>query len=233
MQREKVLSSPDQASIEFAAVVSDIAEILSSSCVGEKLEKVKLFCTHTNDEHNIPIFSQTEINIIKKSRSIYDIFDVIRPHWNWRSHHLLPVIIKRVGSKIALEMLKKFEAKIKYNQKLKEINDMFKRWNKPAPPEYCKMIGIIDKDYDEIVLKDCFQIDNYISEALGQFQCIEYNKANSVEFVWLVPIDAIEGLNRKVSHLKEDLKKNLFVSLEIHGVKVFINRIPPAKVSII
>ena len=230
LQEVQVFTSPDQTSIEFGAVVSDIAEVLNSSCVGDKLEKVKLLCTHTTDKYNIPIFSQREINTIKKSKSIFDIFDVIRPHWSWNSHHLLPVIIKRVGSTNALELFKKFEAKIKYNQKLKEINDMFKIWNKPVPPEYCKMIGIVDKDYDEIVLEDCFTIDTYISETLGQFQCVEYNRSDSVEFVWLVPVAAVEGLHEKALHLNEALQKKLFMSLKIDGVIVFDSRIPTLEV---
>jgi len=225
-----MFNSPDETSIEFGAVVSDIAEVLESSCVGNKLEKVKLLCTYTTDKHNIPIFNQKEIYTIKKSRSIFDIFDVIRPHWSWQSHHLLPVIIKRVGSPNALELLNKFEAKIKYNQKLQEINYMFKKWNKPVPAEYCKMIGIVDKDYDEIVLEDCFKIDTYISETLGQFQCVEYNKSDSVEFVWLVPVAAVEGLREKASHLKEALKEKLFMRLEIHGVTIFDSRIPAVEV---
>jgi len=230
LQEVKILSSPDQASIEFGAVVSDIAEELSENCVGNKLEKVKLVCTYTTDKCNIPIFSQKEIRTIKKSQSIFGIFDVIRPHWNWHSHHLLPVIIKRVGSASALDMLRKFEAKIKYIQKLQEIHKMFEKWNKPVPPDYCKMIGIIDKDYDEIVLDDCFKIDTYISETLGQFQCIEYNKSNSVEFVWLVPVDAVEGLCKEASDLKIAFKKKLFQSLKIHEITIFDSRIPNLEV---
>ena len=225
-----MFNSPNQTSIEFGAVVSDIAEELHSSCVGYKLEKVRLVCTHTTDDYNIPIFSQTEIHNIKKSRSIFDIFNVIRPHWNWHSYHLLPVIINRVGSSTALELLKKFEAKIGYNKKLKDLNEMLKKWKKPTPPDYCKMVGIVDKDYTTIVLEDCFKIDIYISECLGQFECTEYNKSDSVEFVWIIPLAAVEGLREKASYLKEGFKKQLFISFEIHGVTIFNHRIPTLEV---
>ena len=230
MQEVQKFNSPNQTSIEFGAVVSDIAEELDNSCSGKKLEKVKLLCTHTTDDYNIPIFSKTEINTIKKSRSIFDIFDVIRPHWNWRSHHLLPVIINRVGSSTALELLKKFEAKIKYNKKLKDCNEMLKKWKKPIPPDYCKMVGIVDKDYATIVLEDCFKIDTYISECLGQFECTEYSESDSVKFVWIIPLDAAEELREKASKLKEAFKKASFISLEIHEVTIFNHRIPTLEV---
>jgi len=60
----QIFTSPDQTSIEFAAVVSDVAEEFHDTCTGEK---IKLFCTHTTDESNIPLFSLKEIDAIKKS----------------------------------------------------------------------------------------------------------------------------------------------------------------------
>jgi len=147
IQEVQEFISPNQTSIEFGAVVSDIAEELQRSCVGYKLEKVKLVCTHTTDDYNIPIFSPREIDTIKKSGSIFDIFDVIRPHWNWRSHHLLPVIINRVDSESssALELLKKFEAKIKYNKKLKDLNEMLIKWKKPTPQIIARWLVLLIK----------------------------------------------------------------------------------------
>jgi len=70
------------------------------------------------------------------------------------------------------------------------------------------MVGIVDKDYAKIVLEDCFRIDTYIAEHLGQFERTEYNESNSVEFVWLVSLAAVDGLRDKASHLKEALKKS-------------------------
>ena len=225
IQEVSMFTLPYQASIDFGAVVSDIAEELNSSCTGTKLDNIKLVCTYTTDEYDIPIFNPTEIDTIKNSRSIYEIFYVIRPHWSWHSHHLLPVIIKRVGSSRALQLLEKFEAKIMYNKKLKDFNEMLIKWNKPIPPDYCKMVGIVDKDYNEIVLEDCFKIDSYISENLGQFQCVEYNKSDSVQFVWLIPMAAVDKLCKKASHLKEGFKKELFISFEICGVIIYDQRI--------
>ena len=62
VQEVQIFTSPDQASIEFAAVVSDVAEELDGGSTGRKLAKIKLFCTHTTDESNIPLFSPKEIS---------------------------------------------------------------------------------------------------------------------------------------------------------------------------
>ena len=176
-QGVRLITSPVQTSFEFAAVVSDIAEQLNCACTASKLQKIKTFCSHTTDEDNIPLFSPTEICNIMASKSIFDIFYVIHPHWNWHSHHLLPVIIKKVGSSTALELLKKFEAKIKYNEKLKDLNENFSKWRKPLPPNYYKMVAIVDKNYDQIVLQDCMEIDDFIADCLSQYDS-EYSKHN-------------------------------------------------------
>ena len=136
------------------------------------------------------------------------------------------MIIKRVESSKALELLEKFEAKIVYNKKLKEINNMFTKWEKPIPSDYCKMVGIINRDYAEIILEDCFKIDTYISECLREFQCIEYSESNSVKFVWLVPIAAVKGLCQKAAQIIDALKRESFKFFEIHGITIFDDRNP-------
>jgi len=223
-----LFESPNQASIEFAAVIADIAEELNT-CIGEKhekLEKIKLLCEYLTDTDNIPVLSPKEIEKLKASKSIFGIFSLIRPHCSWHSHHLLPVIINRIGSSTALEMLKKFKAKVRYDKKLREINEMFVRSKVPMSEEYCKMVGIVDRDYSEIVLEDCIKIDDYISEVLGPFQCIEWNKCHSVGFVWLIPKASVIALCQRASQIKDEIKTKLFIFFEIHKIIVFDDRSP-------
>ena len=234
MQEVDVLfTSPVQAGIEFAATVSDVAEQLDIACTGAKLQKVKTFCTQTKDENDIPLFSTAEIDSIKKSESIFDIFDVIHLHWNWHSHHLLPEIIKRIGSSAALELFKKFETKINYKEKLKNFNEKLIKLKKPVPPDYCKMIAIVNVDYKKINLKDCCEIDDFIAEYLREYECTERNKHHSVEFVWLVPLNAVEHLREKASQLREAFEKKSFISFEIHGVTIYDHRVSTRQVWIV
>ena len=117
--------------------------------------------------------------------------------------------------------------------KLKDFNENLIKWRKPVPPDYCKMVGIIHKDYANIVLDNCFKIDTYISKFMGEYECTEYNKHDSVEFVWLVPLDAVEKLREKASRLKAVFKKVSVISFEIHEVTVYDQRIPIIEVCVI
>ena len=96
-----------------------------------------------------------------------------------------------------------------------------------------RLVGIIDKDYANIVLEDWFKIKIYISKFMGEYECTEYNKHDSVEFVLLVPLDAVEKLCEKASRLKAVFKKVSVISFETHEVTEYDQWIPIIEVCVI
>ena len=210
----------DDLSVEFGAVVSDIAEELEQ-CIQKKLEKLKLVCYHLTDGRNKLILSQYEKDQIKHSKTVYDIFEVVSPHWRWNSHRLLVTIIKRVKSPRALEMLDRFKKKIDYKSKLKSVHDLLERRNEPFPPGYCKMVAIVDKDYSEITLEEVSELEKFVEEYLGVRGFSEVHPSNSVCVLWHVPIAAVKSLSTKARQYKDGFILESFLYLKIGDVIVF------------
>ncbi|XP_065903617.1 uncharacterized protein [Dysidea avara] len=215
----------DETSSQFAAVVADIAEELNE-CLHKKLDKIKLVCLHLTTGQHIPILSQEEIHRIQACKSIYNIFAIMRSHWNWSSHRLLFTIIKRVDSPRALALLKKFEKKINYQNKLKDVHEHLKKNKLPHPPGYCKMVAIVDKDYSDISLKEGLEIEDFVSEYLGQAQPSDSTEEQSIQMVWYVPEIAIESLCAKAIQHKEAFIIESFLFLKIGSVVILDERLP-------
>jgi len=220
----------EDASRDFSAVVTDIADILENT-IKHSIDKFKCFCLHfTAEGQNQNFFTPKEIEAIKSCTSFYQLFSETNKLWRWDSHRLLEMIIDRTKSEEAAAKLRDYRQKIDHQMKLKELAEAYQCSNEEPPPGYKKMVAIVDKDYATIVLEDCFKIDTYISECLGQFECTEYSESDSVKFVWIIPLDAAEELREKASKLKEAFKKASFISLEIHEVTIFNHRIPTLEV---
>ena len=219
------LDTPDDASIEFGAVVSDIAEELNK-CINknESLNKIKLVCYQISTVQNIPLLSQVEIQHIKSSESIYDVFTVLHPHWNWCSHHILQTIIKRVKSPRAQELLKKFKDKINYKMKLKDVHEHLKNNKMPIPRGYSKMVAILDKDYSEVTLEEGLEIEEFVTECLGQSQPSEVNESCSIEIMWYVSSAAVDILTSMAMQRKEEFLLESFLFLKIGENTVFDQR---------
>jgi len=223
---EDHFTTPDEASMEFGTVIADIAEELDN-CASSKqnLENIKIVCCHLTNGYNIPLLSQEDKSRITKCQTIYGIFIVMQPHWNWYSHRLLLIIIKRVKSLKAKEMLKKFEEKINYAMKLKAINERLKANRLPVPQGYCKIKAIIDKDYSEITLGEYLEIETFVSGCLDLPQpSSEINESESIEIVWYISTATVDNLKSKALQYKETFLLKSFISLQVGDVVVFDTR---------
>ena len=147
---ESYFATPDEANIQFEALLTDIAEELSS---GDKqnLEKIKVACYCITNGQSKPLLSEEDRRRVTTSKTITDVFVVMRPHWKWCSHRLLLTITNGINCPNAVDLLKQFEKKIDHKMKLKIIYEKFKK-KLPIPQGYCKMAAIIDKEHSEITL---------------------------------------------------------------------------------
>jgi len=214
----------DQASSEFAAVVSDIAEELNK-CIHKKLSKIKLVCLHLTNEQNVPILSEKEIQRLHTSKSIYDIFSILRPHWNWSNYHLLYIIIKRINAPKAYIMLEKFKSKVDYQMKLQYVFEHFRKNKRALPDGYYLMTAIINKDYSEITLEDGEKIETFVRDTLGVVQpCIDVSESQSIEMTWYIPDIAVENLCSKAFEHKDAFILQSFLFLKIANTVIFDKR---------
>ena len=154
----------DELSLEFSALVADVADILEKSI---NLNKLKLVCCIITTIEKSQILSEKESSQIQASKSVFDIFFLLRNHWRWDNHRLLYILIKRTGSQEAMDRLKQFRDKVDYTKKLNRLSEYFQSVRKPPPPGYTRMRAIIDKDYSEFTLTDCTELDKYLADAFG------------------------------------------------------------------
>ena len=215
-----VFDTAEEASLEFTAVVADVADELEK-CDNKHINKVKTVCYNLKTTQGKPVLSANDKEKIKTSKSMFDIFEVIDPHWRWNSHRLLFLIIKRVQSPKALELLENFRRKINYQIKIKNICTYFQQSKKPPPVGYTRMEAIIDKDYSEISLEEFSELEEFVNQYLDIIQPpIKVSPSESIEVVWLVSIEMVESLCSKVFQYKEVFAYKSFKSLKIGGVDI-------------
>ena len=220
-QQEKY-NTPDDASIDFNAVVFDIAEILEKALkqTGD-IEKFKCLCygLTTNDQL---FFSTAERDAIKACKSFHELFSEIHRSMRWDSHRLLNTIIFRTGLPEAAAKLEQFENKIDYQIKLKQFFDKCAA-NEEAPPKgYTEMVAIVNKDYTQITAGEYKEIEDFLSTHLNELPLPKRAKLDSVQFIWYIPILAVPQLLLKAYQAREVFPlQPAIVYISIAGVMVW------------
>ena len=197
---------------DFSAVVADIAAELEKS-VDKSIKKVKIVCYNLTIADNMPLLSADDKEKIKHCNSIYDIFEVMSPHWSWNSHRLLFIIIKRVKSSEALELLTQYRKKIDYQMKIENIYKYCKQNKSPVPFDYVRMKAIIDKDYNDITLEEFSELEEFANRYLGINQCpFEVNPSQSIQVIWLISQKQLIVYAQKHFNIKRLFSRNhLFI----------------------
>ena len=190
-------------SLEFSALVADIAEILDESV---NLNKIKLVCCSITTPEKFGVFSERKRAAIRDCLSVYDIFYELRDHWRWDSHHLLLTLIKRTGSQEAMERFEQFENKKVFATELKNLTDYFQSTNKSLPPGYTRMTAIIEKDYADFSLRDCMELEEYLKNCIGSSKESvipdQWEKSNPIKVSWYICTKVVSSLLSKVHQVK-------------------------------
>ena len=205
-------------------MVADIAEKLNN-CVNTNtntsIDKVKTVCYNLTTSYDKALLSQNDKEKIKNCHSMYDIFEIMHPHWRWDSHRLLFIIINRVKCPEALKLLEKFKKRIDYQMKIKEIYAHIQCNRLPVPKGYTEVEAIIEKDYNDVTLKEFSVLEEFVHKYLNIIQCpFEVNPAQSVQVIWLVHIEAVDSLCARAFECIEAFLQNSFTSLKIGDIDI-------------
>ena len=211
----------DELSVDFSALVADVADILDKSPA--VLNKLKLVCYSITTPEKSLLFSDKESAAIRASHSVFDIFYELRGHWRWDNSRLLLALIKRSGSPEALAKYEQFQKKLNYAKKLIEFTSYFQSVQKPLPSGYTRMIAIIEKDYSDFTLKECRELDEYLSDALGSAALppANFENSNSIKVTWYIPTEAVSGILSKAYQAKELFQLLSISYFEIDGVVIW------------
>ena len=215
----------DELSLEFSALVADVAELLEQSA---NLNKFKLVCCHVTTTEKSLILSEKEISQIRSSGSVFDIFFLLRGHWRWDNHRLLYTLIKRTQCQDAVDRLEQFRKKVDYTKRLNEFSHHIQSVRKPPPPGYTKMRAIIDKDYSEFTVKDCTELDEYLAGSLGSTTLNPgyFESSTSIQVTWYIPTEAVSGLLGRAYQAKETFQLLSISFFEIDEVVVWNKKWP-------
>ena len=211
----------DDLSLDFSAMVADVAEILHKSPT--ILNKLKLVCYSITTTEKSLVFSEKESAAIRASPSVFDVFYELRDHWRWDSHRLLFTLIKRSGSRDAMEKLRQFQNKINYMKKLNEFTEYYQSVQKPPPDGYTRMIAIIDKDYSEFTVKECEELDEYLGDSFGSaaLNPAIYERHDSIKVTWYIPTEAVSGVLSRAYQAKELFQLFSILYFEIDEIVIW------------
>jgi len=196
----------EDASRDFSAVVTDIAEILENT-MKHSIDKFKCFCLHfTAEGQNQNFFTPKEIEAIKGCTSFYQLFSEANKLWRWDSHQLLEMIIDRTKSEEAAAKLRDYRQKIDYQMKLKLLAEAYQSNNEEPPPGYKNMVAIVDKDYAKVTLGEFKEVEDYLSIHFGDLPPAKrFKPSNSVYILWHVPAAVVPSLLKKAYRAQESL----------------------------
>jgi len=208
--------------VDFNGALFDIAQILESTLKrSDDIEKFKCLC-YGLTTHDQLFFSAAEKDAIKACKSFYELFSEIHRSLRWDSHRLLNTIITRAGLPEAAAKLEKFEKKINYQMKLKDISDSHVANDTPLPDGYAEMVAIVDKDYSQITVDEYKEIENFLSVHLNELPPPKCARHHSVQFTWYIPTDAVPMLLQKAYQAREFLMlQPTIVCITIAGVIVW------------
>lgn len=219
-------NTPDDASVDFNAVVFDIAEILEKALkhTGD-VHKFKCLCCGLTINDQL-FFSSEEQRAIKDCKSFHELFAEIHKSMRWDSHRLLNIIIRRVDlpevAEKASHKLEQFEKKIKYQMKLKDVFDDCVAKDEHPPKGYAEMMVIIKKDYTQITVGDYKEIEDFLSTYLSELPPAKCARLNSVQFIWYIPTSAIPLLLLKAYQAREFLTlQPTIVYISIAGIMLW------------
>ena len=211
----------DVLSLEFSALLADVAEILDKSSTN--LNKLKSVCYSITTTEKSLLFSEKKTAAIRAGPSVFDVFYELRGHWRWDSHRLLFTLIKRSGSQEAMEKLIQFQNKINYTKKLIELTRYFQSVQKPPPPGYTKMIAIIEKDYSDFTLKECTELEEFLTDFFGStaLNPADYEESHSIKVTWYIPTEAVSGVLSRAYQGKELFKLLSISYFEIDEIVIW------------
>ena len=219
------INTPSEANIEFNVVLSNIVQDLSVY-ISQNDQKFKSVCYYII--HKLLLLSQEDRDKIANSKSITDIKHVMDPHWNWSSHCLLYIIIKKLGSTKSLEYLQRFDGRINKQMKLNAIHEKLQPITQSSG--YCKMIAILDlqKDYSEITLKEGSEIEEFVVDYLGQtgaYSSKAFEGTRYMEMEWNISTTAVDDFCTEAMKHKDVFVARSFLCLKI-GNFTIINKLP-------
>ena len=192
--------------------------IMLEKCVDDKLKLCKEICSTLRiGDSDILLFSDEQLNKIKKCKSFEQLFIILRRHWSWREYSLLKNIIAICESEEAKAELDKFERLMSSYFGMKLISEKYSP--SELPVEYVKLCITIDKPYKSLTLQDFDKLQAFIFKHLDvqEYIALPFIKFlfSSLHLELYIPIQAVSHIVKMVRINKKVLIQNSIVVIKI------------------
>ena len=164
------MEPPDDYVVEFSILVVKISEIIQNKSTTTDLDGIKhaLELVTVNKMSTQPLFSDSELEMIKKSKNVFDIIEKCRKHWSWSSYSLLELIVKKSGSDEAKQELRRFQKVMNIRQKIKDLGDNLLQDLKKYHEGYESLMVVLDEYYDDITVHQLEEAEKFLSRVILQ-----------------------------------------------------------------
>jgi len=226
-----ILASPDEASVEFGVVVSELLTELEKN-KSENLKKLKTISCSLTLKRNptMKVFADREIEAIQACDSIDVLLNVkLRHCYRWDDYSMLRILMSSLIAKKSLKLLEKFENKLDSKMKLQQIAEHCSNTKASLPSGYQKMVAIVKKDFYSISKKEYDKLKQFTSQHCGVEPHVicPFSKASpfdSFAIEWFISASVVSYAITKAKRNVQNFSAKMFVYLKISSTVIFDHR---------
>ena len=223
-----MLTSPEEASVEFGVIVGEFSAELEKNKVKnlEKLKSVSCFLT-LKDNPTLKVFNDAQIEAIQACDSISFLLNVKLGHcYRWDDYSMLKILMSSLNATKSLKLLEKFETKIDEKMRLQQIAEQYSDAKISFPDGYDKMVAIIRKDFSSITRREYNKLKEFTSLHCGVEKHIisPVSKAvpfNSLLLEWFISVSVVSHMIETAKSNVDKFTEEMFVYLRISSTVIF------------
>ena len=173
------------------------------------LQKLKRCITrlpaHIKDQHLH--FIKENLNEIKESKCVEDIFLFLHLYWNFLNYTLLEHIVNEFGNNDTKAAMAKYVSELVAFRKATKLSDFISDWpcTRRVPPDMSRLVIKMEKDWSNCTLEDVEQFRRTLTQELllPSFAVLLRDaEQGCISFTWLIPSSVVKLLSKDIHNSK-------------------------------
>ena len=173
------------------------------------LQKLKRCITrlpaHIKDQHLH--FIKENLNEIKESKCVEDIFLSLHLYWNFLNYTLLEHIVNEFGNNDTKAAMAKYVSELVAFRKATKLSDFISHWpcTRRVPPDMSRLVIKMEKDWSNCTLEDVEQFRRTLTQELllPSFAVLLRDaEQGCISFTWLIPSSVVKLLSKDIHNSK-------------------------------
>ena len=222
------------ASITIGLSGTDFQEYLINATIPERIQTMEIkfdqLLDKTQDglvDNNIPLqklkrcitrlpahikdqnfhFIKENLNEIKESKCVEDIFLSLHLYWNFLNYTLLEHIVNEFGNNDTKAAMAKYVSELVAFRKATKLSDFISHWpcTRRVPPDMSRLVIKMEKDWSNCTLEDVEQFRRTLTQELllPSFTVLLRDaEQGCISFTWLIPSSVVKLLSKDIHNSK-------------------------------